>query len=192
MTIEPTKFGRINDVCEKIKPQTLSLIYEFLEKYGVIELRKVRFSVVRVLIILENIIMNSEKKTIYYLENTKLFTILQNIMKDNDVFLGRVLKIFLVISNHVRIKSSRQNKFITNLFLSNEILNYFESLIKERSIYLNGNNNEVEEGIKLEKDEKNNDEKNDEKNDNEKTNFEKYYIFYYIYQIYIELLTNQR
>jgi hypothetical protein len=140
---------------------------------------------------------------VYFLENTDLLKVLFKIMKSNEIALATVLKLYLVISTHLRTVERKSHfRLICETFKNKELMEYFDNLLGENKKYLIIEKIVEEEGIKLIE------EKNEEKKENIKeekenikeeknetgmtNNYLKENVFYYIYAIYIEILSYQR
>jgi hypothetical protein len=127
--IELSKSGRINDTSEFIQNETILEIFQFLKNYG--ETEKKKFCLLRLLSLLGQIIVNSEKKRNFMLKNNFFEILLKLSKKENELMTSIFFKLLSFFSSGMRSMKPSQIKTMTDLFLSKDILETCSETLKE-------------------------------------------------------------
>jgi hypothetical protein len=128
-SIELSKTGRINETAEFIQNETILEIFQFLKNYG--ETEKKKFCLFRLLSLLGQIIVNSEKKRNFMLKNNFFEILLKLSRKENELMKVFCFKLLSFFTSGMRNMKSSQLKTITELFISKDVLDLSSETLKE-------------------------------------------------------------
>eukprot|EP01080_Neovahlkampfia_damariscottae_P011317 gene11317-4129_t len=119
-SLELSKTGRKNEHADLIDNDTLTSILQFLKDYGKTEKKK--FCLFRLLSLLGQIIISSDKKTMFLVKNefVKILTDLND--KNNEILMVLSFKLFSSICTTARNLKGGQVKLISENFLNENFL----------------------------------------------------------------------